>query len=142
MAILFQELPNPTSYLGFGIFSVLAFVIVVLIGILFRVFAQQSADKKEQAASQKERDMLLMAFVDRHRGEFTSALERISISFAGSLDNFRAAFDRQERNLDEVLLTTRVIDQLDKLKRGGSPLTEGDIEKVVMSIIRERANQR
>jgi len=129
---------NPTEYQAWGILGTLAFAIFVLCAVLWRLFNRQS-----QAF--EARDKVLMDFVDRHRSEHTRSLEGIASSMTAALkeqggvldhamSKLEEAFTRQQRRLDEVLLTSRVLEKVAAMKKRGESLDETMIEKVIATI--------
>lgn len=132
---LMQGIPDPGAFTQWGILGILAFVIVVLGVILFRLFVRQTS-------SMEARDRILMDFVDRHRGETTTAMKEVAGTVSNSYQDLRNTMSRQARALDELLMSTRVLDQIEKMKRAGTPLTQDEVDRVVRSIMHERGRER
>lgn len=132
--------PSPYST-SWGVLGALVFVIVLLGGIIYSLFikgaAQQAARDAQQAAEQQARDKMLMDFVDRHRGESSTALAMFGDSVVKSNERMREAFLRQSRTLDAVLLSTRVLDHAERRKTGSSALTQTEIDQIISSVMKE-----
>ena len=125
---------DPTPFTAWGVLGLLGVVIIVLVGVIWKLFIRQSS-------SQEVRDKTLMDFVDRHRSETTRAMQDVATTVASSHDKMSQAFARQSRALDEVLLTGRVLDQVEKMRlRSGVPLTPEEIDRIVRSVLHERAS--
>lgn len=122
---------DPQPFTQWGVLGLLGLVIIVLLGVVFKLF-------NSQAKNMEDRDKIIMDFVDRHRGETTTAMKDVAGVVASSNDRMAQAFARQSRALDEVLLTNRVLDQVEKKKTRGTPLTDDDIERVVRTVLHER----
>lgn len=131
---LAAQLPgvDPTPFTAWGVLGLLGLVIVVLMAVLWKIVTRQSS-------SMETRDKILMEFVDRHRGETTAAMTQVAATVSASHDKMTAAFSRQARALDEVLMTNRVLDQIDKMKTRGVNLTTEEIDRIVRSVLHERA---
>jgi hypothetical protein len=136
---------DPTPFTAWGVLGLLGVVIIVLVGVIWKLFVRQSS-------SQETRDKVLMDFVDRHRLETTVAMKEVATTVAQSQDRTASsiiqsqdrmaqAFARQSRALDEVLLTSRVLDQIEKMKLRGLPLTAEEIDRVVRSVMHERSGR-
>lgn len=126
---------DPTPFTAWGVLGLLGVVILILVGVIWKLFVRQSS-------SQEVRDKTLMDFVDRHRSETTNAMERVATTVSNSHDKMTQAFARQARALDEVLLTNRVLDQLEKMKLRGVTLSSDEVDKVVRSVMHERSGAR
>lgn len=125
---------DPTPFTAWGVLGLLGLVIVVLVGVIFKLFVRQSS-------SMDARDKILMEFVDRHRGETTAAMNQLGQLVGQSHDKMVAAFAKQARALDEVLISNRVLDQIEKMKQRGTTLDDTTIEKVVRSVLHERIRE-
>lgn len=125
---------DPTPFTAWGVLGLLGLVIIVLVGVIWKLFVKQTS-------TMESRDQILMSFVDRHRLETTQAIERLGIMIAASNDKVTGAFAKQARALDEVLLTNRVLDQIEKMKARGVQLDETLVEKVVRSVFSERSGR-
>ena len=148
-AILLLQSPlgiDPTPFTAWGVLGLLGVVIIVLVGVIWKLFTKQSS-------SMEVRDKILMDFVNVHRSETTAALEKLGLGSAASLrelsavitssnDRVVAAFAKQARALDEVLLAARVLDQIEKMKARGTNLDDTTIEKIVRSVLHERSATR
>lgn len=137
---------DPTPFTAWGVLGLLGIVIIVLVGVIWKLFVKQSS-------SMEIRDKTLMDFVNVHRGETTEALSKMSgetthaLSKLGDMmmasnDRVVSAFAKQARALDEVLLSTRVLDQIEKAKQRGTNLDDATIEKIVRSVLHERSAAR
>jgi aryl carrier-like protein len=126
---------DPTPFTQWGVLGLLGFVICVLMGVIWRLFIHQSS-------SQKDRDQVLMSFVDRHRGETTIAMTGIAETVSRSYDRMGTAMNRQARALDAVLDTGRVMDHVARMKREGVALTREELDAVVRSIREQDGNRR
>lgn len=126
---------DPTPFTAWGVLGLLGLVIIVLVGVIWKLFVRQSS-------SMEIRDKTLMDFVNIHRGETTAALMKIGDMVVSSNDRVVAAFAKQARALDEVLLSSRVLDQIEKLKQRGTTLDDTTIEKIVRSVLHERSAAR
>lgn len=133
---------DPSPFTAWGILGILAFAIAVLCGILWKLFVSQRA-------MFETRDKLLMEFVDRHRGENTAAMIKVADTVAtsqkelggvlsSSLHDLQVIIARQQRRLDEVLMTGRVLDKIEAMRKRGADIDETMIEKVVRTVIHER----
>lgn len=137
---------DPTPFTAWGVLGLLGLVIIVLVGVIWKLFVRQSS-------SMEIRDKTLMDFVNLHRGETTQALTKLggdttqalakmSDMMISSNDRVIAAFAKQARALDEVLLASRVLDQIEKMKARGTTLDDTMIEKIVRSVLHERSAAR
>lgn len=151
MIVLFSFLQSPlgidpTPFTAWGVLGLLGLVIIVLVGVIWKLFVRQSS-------SMEIRDKTLMDFVNVHRGETTKALDKLggdttqalgkmSDMMVSSNDRVIAAFAKQARALDEVLLASRVLDQIEKMKARGTALDDTMIEKIVRSVLHERSAAR
>jgi len=128
---------DPLPFTQFGILGILGVVIVILTGVVWKLFTQQSS-------VQQARDKTLMDFVDRHRSETTAAYTSVAATVASSYDGLRKTLDRQSRMMDELLMAQRVLDQIEKMKkdRDGVVLNQTEIEGIVRSIMHERASMK
>lgn len=122
---------DPTPFTAWGVMGILAFVIVVMGMVLYRLFVRQTS-------SMEIRDKVLMDFVDRHRGETSAVLEKVASTVADSYHEMKSSMQRQTRVLDELIMSQRVLDQIEKLKRAGSPLTQQEVDLIIRSIMHER----
>lgn len=133
---------DPSPFTAWGILGILAFAIVVLCAILWKLFVSQRA-------MFEARDELLMGFVDRHRGESTAAMIKVADTVAASqkelggvlsssLHDLQVIISRQQRRLDEVLMTGRMLDKIEAMRKKGVDIDETVIEKVVRNVIHER----
>lgn len=144
MILLFTPLIqlDPTPFTQWGVLGILAFVIVVMGGLIWKLFVKQG-----------ERDQVLMNFVDKHRLETTVAMQGVANTVASSHDKLATAvttshselkvtIDHHTRMLDEILMANRVLEQierlLERLKSKGIDLTREEVENIVRTIIHER----
>lgn len=128
---------DPTPFTAWGVLGLLGVVIIVLVGVIWKLFVRQSS-------SMEARDQILMSFVDRHRSETTVALDNIANKVTASNDRVTAAFAKQARALDEILFANRVLDQVEKRikAQGVAGLDDTMIEKIVRSVIHERSGSK
>jgi hypothetical protein len=132
---------DPSQYQAWGILGTLAFAIFVLCAVLWRLFNRQT-----QAF--EARDKVLMDFVDRHRSENSASLVKIADTMSASheklgnvldhsMSKLEEAFVRQQRRLDEVLLTGRVLEKVAAMKKRGDQLDETTIERVISAVLQQ-----
>jgi len=126
---------DPTPFTAWGVLGLLGVVIVVLVLVILKLFTKQTS-------TMEVRDRLIMDFVNVHRGETTTAMQGVAATVAASYDKMAAAFGRQARSLDEVLLSNRVLDRLEAMKQRGVALTPEEVDRVVRSLIHERSSAR
>lgn len=129
---------DPTPFTAWGVLGLLVVVVLILMGIIWKLF-----DKSSTAiASQTEQ---LMEFVDKHRGETSKTLQEIIASMvaaqressekvATSQDKMTSAFSKVARTLDELVLLERIYDRAAKRASGATPLTEEEIDKIVRRV--------
>lgn len=133
---------DPSPFTAWGILGILAFAIVVLCAILWKLFVSQRA-------MFETRDKLLMDFVDRHRSESAATMTRVADTVSSSqtklgdvlstsLHDLQVTIARQQRRLDEVLMTGRVLDKIEAMRKRGADIDETMIEKVVRSVWHEK----
>lgn len=129
--------PTPFNPAAWGIMGILAFVIVALVGIVWRLFNKMGTD-------QAKRDEVLMGFVNVHRGETSRALEALATKISESYRDLKGVFEEQVRHLErqgvmlnEILAAQRIVTELGKLRESGREVTHGDIERVVRGVIGE-----
>lgn len=133
---------DPAPYTAWGILGILGFAVVVLCGILWKLFVSQRQ-------MFETRDKLIMDFVDRHRSESAVTMGKVADSvslsqkelgnvLSTSLHDLRVTMSRQARRLDEVLMTGRVLDKIEAMRRKGTDIDETVIEKVVRAVMHER----
>lgn len=126
---------DPTPWTAWGVLGLLGLVVVVLMGVIWKLFLKQTS-------TMEARDQILMNFVDKHRGETTQAMKEVATTVSLSHQKMVEAFGRQARALDEVLLTNRVLDKVETMRARGTQLTAEEIERVVRTVIHERSQQR
>lgn len=126
---------DPTPFTAWGVLGLLGLVLLVFAGVIWKLFSAN-------AVSMETRDKILMDFVNVHRGETQKSLDAIADKVVDSHKTMAQAFGRQARALDEVLLTGRVLDQIEKRKVAGTQLTTEEIDRVVHALMRERAAVR
>lgn len=142
--IMLQSL-DPTSYAtSWGVLGALVFVIVLMGAIIYQIFSKGEANRKE-------RDQVLMGFVDGHRKETHITLSHIADTISAAhkegaatvsraLENLGIDQRRMFRALDNMLETTRFLDKIKEMKRQGIDLTDSDIEKVLRAMNHDRNN--
>lgn len=126
---------DPTPFTAWGVLGLLGVTVAVLLGIIWRLSAQQSASMKENTST-------IISFINTHRGETTKALEELGKSWTSSNDKVIAAFTKQARALDQVLITDRILNQLERMKKRGTQLTDDEIDKAVRLTLREHTQTR
>lgn len=136
---------DPGSFTEYGIVGILGVVILILGYILYKLFYQHTKVLEN-------RDKMVMDFVNDHRSETTAAMMNVASTIAvsqkeaadkvaGSYDRLQASFERQARVLDEVVLSSRVVDRIAAQKRKGVDLTDDEIERAVRTIMHERSTR-
>lgn len=117
---------DPTPFTAWGVLGLLAVVVFVLIGIIWKLFNKSTAAIESQTNT-------LMGFVDKQRSETAKTLNEITDKVALSQDRMTSAFAKMARTLDELVLLERIYDRATK-RAGGTPLTEEEIEKIVRRV--------
>jgi hypothetical protein len=126
---------DPTPWTAWGVLGLLGLVVVILMGIIWKLFTKQTS-------TMEARDQILMSFVDRHRSETSKAINDVSDksnqamkdvanTVAASQDKMVSAFAKMARVIDELVLLERIYDRASKKAGGGTPLTEEEVEKIV-----------
>lgn len=137
---------DPTPWTAWGVLGLLGLTVAVLLGIIWRLSVHQSAAMKANTDT-------LISFVNTHRGETAtvltgikndtvSALAQLGQVLATSNDRMVAAFGKQARALDQVLLSNRILDKIEQMKNRGTNLSEKEIERIVASFLKEHYQQR
>jgi len=135
---------DPTPYTAWGVLGLLGVVILVGLGIIWRLFVVQTR-------FMESRDSRLMSFVDTHRQQFaqaladivheqSQALAKMAAANDKSMAGFTRALNRQARGFDEVLLADRAYNKLASLHAAGVTISHGEIEGVIREIIRQRSD--
>ena len=117
---------DPTPFTAWGVLGLLALVIIVLIGIIWKLFNKSTAAIESQTNT-------LMGFGDKQRGETAKTLTEITDKVTSSQDRMTSAFAKMARNLDELVMLERIYDRAAK-RAGSTPLTEEEIEKIVRRV--------
>lgn len=125
------QILDPTPYQEFGIMGILGLAIAILCALVWRLVVKQSE-------AFEKRDQVLMAFVSTHRAESGQALNHLGEVLDASMAKLVIAFDRQQRKLEEVILTGRVLEKVAGMRKRGMDLDETTVEQVVRSVIKER----
>lgn len=134
---------DPTPFTAWGVLGLLVVVVLILMGIIWKLFDKSSTAIASQTTT-------LMDFVDKHRGETSKLITEISSGFvasqrdtadkvASSQDRMTSAFAKMARTLDELVLLERIYDRATKRAAGTAPLTEDEIDKIVRRV---RANDK
>lgn len=126
---------DPTPFTAWGILGILAFVIVILGVILYRLFVRQTS-------SMEARDKIIMDFVNQHRGETSTVMRELVDKVIASDERLGDVMRRQTRIVDDLVMQLRFLDQIERLKRAGMPLTQEEIDRVMRSVQHERARER
>jgi len=79
--------------------------------------------------------------MEKIAGTISASNDRLGSALSSSLQDLRSVISRQARKLDEVLLTSAVLDRVERARRKGDTLDESAIESVVRSVIKERKDQ-
>lgn len=136
-------MPNdPTPFTQYGVMGLLGFVIIALIGVIWKLFLKQDQ-------SMAARDTVLMDFVNKHRAETSLAMQNVANTVANShdklastlslgLSELKTSTERHTRVLDKVLMTNSIFEQIERLKQKGTELSVDEIDKLVRSIIQEK----
>lgn len=141
---------DPTSYAtSWGVLGALVFVIVLMGAIIYQIFSKGEANRKE-------RDQVLMGFVDTHRKETHLTLQQIadtisaahkdgSATVSKAIENQSKALEnlgqdqrRMFRALDNMFESSRFLDRVKEMKKQGIDLSDSDIEKILRAITHER----
>lgn len=134
---------DPTPFTAWGVLGLLVVVVLILMGIIWKLFDKSSTAIASQTTT-------LMEFVDKHRGETSRVLSEISAGFvksqsdtaekvSASQDRMTSAFAKMARTLDELVLLERIYDRATKRAAGATPLTDEEIDKIVRRV---RANDK
>lgn len=123
---------DPTPYTAWGVLGLLGFAFIALILIVYRLFSRQTSSMENISSS-------FMEFVDRHRSETLTGMQRIGDMVGQSNEKMVAAFNRQARALDEVLMVNRLMDQIVDAKKQGISLTPQEMQRIVQAVAHERA---
>lgn len=126
---------DPTPFTAWGVLGLLGMMLVVLAGILWKLFGKQTAFMEQNTKT-------LIDFVNEHRGETSASLDKIVTTISASHDKMTDAFVKQARVLDEVLLTNRIFEQVKRAKQEGITLDDTVIERIVRTVTQERSSNR
>lgn len=126
---------DPTPFTAWGVLGLLGMMLVVLAGILWKLFGKQTAFMEQNTKT-------LIDFVNEHRGETSATLNTIMTTMTVSHDKMTDAFVKQARVLDEVLLTNRIFEQVKRAKQEGINLDDTVIERIVRTVTQERGGTR
>jgi hypothetical protein len=126
---------DPTPFTAWGVLGLLGVMLIVLAGILWKLFSRQTAFMEQNTKT-------LIDFVNDHRGETATALEKITGAISASHDRMTDAFVKQARVLDEVLLMSRIFEQVKRAKLEGVNLDDTLVERIVRTVTQERSSRR
>lgn len=129
---------DPTPFTAWGVLGLLVVVVLILMGIIWKLFDKSSSAMTSQTT-------IIMDFVDKHRGETHKTLQEIIASMvavqkessdkvAVSQDKMTSAFSKVARTLDELVLLERIYDRAAKRAAGAVPLTDEEIDKIVRRV--------
>lgn len=136
--VLMLQSLDPTSYAtSWGVLGALVFVIIIMGGIMYKIFTRTELDRKE-------RDQVIMGFVNDHRREthntLSSIAETISRAHREGADAVSKALERNTRVLDDVWQSTKFLDRIREMKRSGD-LSDADVDKIVKAWVLDRGSE-
>lgn len=125
-------MPDPGAFTAWGILGILAFAIVVLCGILYKIITKQS----EMYAS---KDAVFVASLDRVTDKLSQSQKEMSGTLSEAMHDIKETMVRLIRRLDEHMLLSKVADRVQQVsKNKGADLDDTVIERVVRSILSEQ----
>lgn len=117
---------DPTPFTAWGVLGLLGVVVLVLVGIIWKLFNKSTAAIESQTQT-------MMGFVEKHRTETSKALGELTDKIVLSQDRMTNAFTKMGKELNELVLLERIYDRAAK-RAGNSPLSEEEIEKIVRRV--------
>lgn len=125
-------MPDPGAFTAWGILGILAFAIVVLCGILYKIITKQA----EMYAS---KDAVFVASLDRVTDKLSQSQKEMSGTLSEAMQDIKDTMVRLIRRLDEHMLLSKVADRIQQVsKNKGADLDDTVIERVVRSILSEQ----
>lgn len=132
---------DPTPYTAWGVLGALVFAFALASLLIWRLVTKQSEESRA-------RDKFLMDWADTTRRESQQSMmevsrtvekshERLANTLATSLHELRQAFDRQSNIVERSMLVSRVMREVEQMKRQGSDPDDTLIERVLTVIARK-----
>lgn len=129
---------DPTPWTAWGVLGLLGLVLVVMTGVVWKLFTRTTATLETQTKT-------VMDFVNLHRSETTRSMENVASTVSTSYDRLSLQLGRNTRALQEMLLLNRFTELLQRTKANAAPgtqLSEDEIARIFRTVAHEQSQTR
>lgn len=131
-------LPGAEQFASYGTLGLLAFVSIVLVYIIYNMVGKVTSSMETRETEATAREKGIIEFVKSHQTESHLFLSEFRRSFDDQQKDLKEILGRQARSLDMVVLTFRVMEQIEQMRRRGIEVTDQQIMSIVRAISDEQ----